>query len=71
MARTTQMGGRGIHWERPERRPRTVPAGRASEGQERPTFLSLFLPLAALAIGSILAVAVIAAALVGLLTLLI
>ena len=71
MARTTEIRGRGIHWERPERRPRTVPASRVSEAQERPTFLSLFLPLAALAIGSILAVGVIAAVLVGLVTLLI
>ena len=66
MVRTTTGTGAGeIQWERPSEA--IGEANRRWHGEERPTFLQLFVPLAALAIGSILALGVIAAALFGLL----
>ena len=69
MAETNASTGTGdIEWRRPPR-ARTQAERRWGSAGERPTFMQLFVPLVSLAVGSILVVGLIVAALVGLLTL--
>jgi hypothetical protein len=79
MVRTTTGKGAGeIHWRRPhgaravaETRWFAQEAGRMPASAERPSFLELFVPLVALSLGSVVAIALVLAALFALLSLVI
>ena len=60
-----------IQWRRPEAGARADAQERWFGAADRPGFFELFVPLVVLAVGSILAIGVVAAALVGILSLLI